>query len=202
MAADRPNNAVHAVRRAERAGIAQTLSLPHGVDRIEALGRHAVLVGTAGKDLHFTSLRLNGEASIPHRYTRENAARGETRSHGFFYKADSGNHGATNATEAGIIGLPIVGAGRAGSRQLTEGSASVMFLRNDALMLSEMGELSAKPEAARNDNCKASCVDWYGNARPLFLKNRVFALMGYEIVEGRIAGDGIGEMRRINFAPK
>ena len=77
-----------------------------------------------------------------------------------------------------------------------------MFLRNDALMLGEMGELSAQPGNARNDNCKASCVDWYGNARPLFLKNRVFALMGYEIVEGRIAGDGIGEMRRISFAPK
>jgi hypothetical protein len=190
---DRPGNAVHAVRWADASSTIQTLSLPHGVDRIEALGRHAVLVGTGGKDLHFSSLRLNGEASIPHRYTRENAAQGETRSHGFFYKPDS--------TDSGIIGLPIVGAGRAGSRQLKEGSASVMFLRNDALMLGEIGELTAKAEA-RNDNCKASCVDWYGNARPLFLKSRVFALMGYEIVEGRVAGDGISEVRRISFAPK
>ncbi len=197
MATEGPRNAVHAVRWADASATIQTLSLPHSVDRIEALGRHAVLVGTAGKDLHFSSLRLNGEASIPHRYTRANAAQGETRSHGFFYKPDAGNN-----ADSGIIGLPIVGAGRPGSRQLTEGSASVMFLRNDALMVGEMGELSARPESARNDNCKASCVDWYGNARPLFLKNRVFALMGYEIVEGKISGNEIGAVRRINFAPK
>ncbi|MEO8385789.1 MAG: hypothetical protein ABI583_11140 [Betaproteobacteria bacterium] len=29
-----------------------------------------------------------------------------------------------------------------------------------------------------------------------------FVFMGYEIVEGRIAADGIGEVRRISFAPK
>ena len=29
-----------------------------------------------------------------------------------------------------------------------------------------------------------SCVDWYGNSRPLFIRDRIFALMGYEIVEG------------------
>ena len=88
-----------------------------------------------------------------------------------------------------------------GSRQLREGSAAVAFLRNDALMLSEMGELSARPVANMNDNCRASCVDWYGNARPLFLRNRVFALMGYEIVEGKISAGVIEETRRVSFAP-
>ena len=44
-------------------------------------------------------------------------------------------------------------------------------------------------------------MDWYGNARPVFLNNRVFALMGYEIVEGRVAGSQIAEVQRINFAP-
>jgi hypothetical protein len=47
----------------------------------------------------------------------------------------------------------------------------------------------------------ASCVDWYGNSRPLFLRNRVFALLGYEIVEGEMSGRGITETRRISFAP-
>jgi hypothetical protein len=48
-------------------------------------------------------------------------------------------------------------------------------------------------------------VDWYGNARPLFLGERIFALMGYELVEGRLggtrAGERIEERRRISFAP-
>ena len=47
----------HALRYAER-DEAQTLTLAHGVERIEALGRDAVLVGNAGADLHFSSLRL------------------------------------------------------------------------------------------------------------------------------------------------
>ena len=50
-----------------------------------------------------------------------------------------------------------------------------------------------------------SCVDWYGNARPIFLGGRVFALLGYELVEGRLSGSGpreqIEERRRVSFAP-
>ena len=57
------------------------------------------------------------------------------------------------------------------------------------------------PTHPANDACKASCVDWYGNSRPLFLRNRVFALLGYEIVEGSLNGAGISEIRRISFAP-
>ena len=67
----------------------------------------------------------------------------------------------------------------------------------------------------RDDGCKASCVDWYGNARPIFLGDRVLALMGYEIVEGRLQAGGwrfdeptgapapeqIVERRRVSFAP-
>ncbi len=185
-------NALHALKWAEN-GTMQSLSIPHGVDRIEAMGRNAIVIGTAGKDLLFSSVRLGDDVTIPNRFTRGNAAQGETRSHGFFYKPES--------EEAGIVGLPVVGPGRPGSRRLREGSAAVAFLRNDALMLSEMGELSAKPVANMNDNCRASCVDWYGNARPLFLRSRVFALMGYEIVEGKIAAGGIEEARRVSFGP-
>jgi len=36
------------------------------------------------------------------------------------------------------------------------------------------------------DGCQASCVDWYGNSRPIFVGSRTFALMGYELVEGRV----------------
>ena len=185
--------ALHALRWADK-GTVQTLSLPHGVDRIEAMGRNAIVVGTAGKDLSFSSVRLADDASIPYRYTRADAAQGETRTHGFFYKPEG--------DETGIVGLPIVGAGRPGYKQLREGSAAVAFLRNDALALRELGDLVSKPLANENDNCRASCVDWYGNARPLFLRNRVFALMGYEIVEGRLDGRGIEELRRADFRPR
>jgi hypothetical protein len=183
---------VYAVRYADRAP-AQEIALAHGVDRIEALGANAVVIGSDGRDLHFTSLRLAATAVAQDRYTRQNAAQGETRSHGFYYKPDGG--------DGGLVGLPIVGGGRAGARQLRENSAAVLFLRNQSLRLTELGALDSQAAASANDGCRASCVDWYGNARPLFIGNRVFALMGYEIVEGRVAGNGIAEVQRINFAP-
>jgi hypothetical protein len=177
-----------AVRYA-RPEAAHEIALVHGVDRIEALGNDALLVGSDGRDLHFTGLRLGHVPSAAGRYTRLNTSQGETRSHGFFY----------NAAE-GLLGLPIIGPGKAASRQLRRESASVLFLSNQKLNLSEIGTLESRP-AGNNDNCRASCVDWYGNSRPLFLKGRVFALMGYELVEGELRGRRIEELRRVDFAP-
>ena len=173
-------------------GYAYDLPLDHGVDRIEQLGRDAIAIGANGKDLHFTSLRLGRTPFTADTYVRANASQGETRSHGFFYKS--------NTPYEGIIGLPIIGGGQPTMRhQLRHNSASVLFLRNEGLTLSEIGALDSRP-ASTSDNCRASCVDWYGNSRPLFVQNRVFALMGYEIVEGRIAGDRISEVGRIDYA--
>ncbi len=187
------NSQVYAVRYADKAG-AQEVPLAHGVDRIEAMGANAVVIGTDGQDLHFTSLKLAAQATPADRYTRKDAAQGETRSHGFFYKPDSENDG--------MVGLPVVGAGQSGARQLRNTSAAILFLKNQSLRLSEIGALDATPATGNlNDGCRASCVDWYGNSRPLFIGGRVFALMGYELVEGRVAGGKIGEVQRINYAP-
>jgi hypothetical protein len=100
-----------------------------------------------------------------------------------------------------LLGLPIRGEGRAGYEHLFEGSASILFLRNESLGLKEVGELTAHTEKAVNDGCRASCVDWYGNARPLFVRGRVFALLGYELVEGNLLNGHIRETRRVNYAP-
>ncbi len=65
-----------------------------------------------------------------------------------------------------------------------------------------IGELVAQFDKAVDDLCRASCTDWYGNARPLFLRGRVFALLGYELVEGRLDQGRMSELRRINYAPQ
>jgi hypothetical protein len=174
-------------------GETNQLSLKHGVDRIEALGSDAVVVGTRGKDLYFTSIDLSGQPDVADEYRRKDASQGETRSHGFFYKA--------NGPRDGILGLPIMEAGKPGYANLREGSASVLYLRNNGLRLDELGYLSASRNASNDDSCKASCVDWYGNARPIFLRGRMFALLGYELVEGRLDDGGIREVRRTSFAP-
>ena len=176
-----------------KTGNSHQMTLPHGVDRIEQMGSDAVIVGTDGENLHFTSVRLGQWPEIVARYTRKDAAQGELRSHGFFYKPDGAN--------TGMLGLPISVPGRAGFRHLFEDSAAILYLRNDSLQFREVGELGSQPEKAIDDACRASCVDWYGNARPLFLRGRVFALLGYEIVEGAIDDGRMKELRRINYAP-
>jgi hypothetical protein len=44
-----------------------------------------------------------------------------------------------------------------------------------------------------------SCVDWYGNARPIFIGSRIFAVTGTEIIEGRLAEGKVVEVRRVNL---
>jgi hypothetical protein len=169
------------------------MQLKHGVDRIEQMGRDAVVVGTNGSDLYFSPVRLGDTPRVRESYARKNASQGELRSHGFFYKPDG--------RDSGLLGLPIARQGRAGYRHLVEDSAAILFLRNNNLNFDEIGELAAE-NTSTNDACKASCVDWYGNARPLFIRNRVFALLGYEIVEGNFSDNRIRETRRINYSPR
>ena len=86
------------------------------------------------------------------------------------------------------------------------GSAAVLYLRQRDLAFTRARPAAKRRPARRATTaCKASCVDWYGNARPIFLGDRVFALLGYELVEGQLAGERwqerIEERRRISFAP-
>ena len=121
-------------------------------------------------------------------YKKAGAAQSESRSHGFFYKAENAGKG--------IIGLPVVGYNNG------QQSAAMTFLANQSLHLSPIGDLTAQDKVG-NDNCVASCVDWYGNSRPIFYKGRIFALMGYEIVEGMQNTKGqIVEKQRVNFKPQ
>ena len=97
--------------------------------------------------------------------------------------------------------MPVARAARPAWRHLVESSAAILFLRRANRKFSGLGELNAEEARVVDDGCKASCVDWYGNARPIFLRGRVFALMGYEIVEGELGERSIRELRRFNFAP-
>ena len=85
-----------------------------------------------------------------------------------------------------MVGLPVIRAGQGGYRQLWDEPAGMLYLRNNSLNLAPVGSLATRPGIGKDDGCRASSTDWYGNARPIFLRNHVFALMGYELVEGRL----------------
>ena len=178
-----------------RGGAAVTLRLPHSIDRIEALGPDALVAGGSGADLMLTSVELGAAPRVGDRHVRPNASEAETRSHAFFFKPDA------PGSASGLMGLPVSRSARAAAGQLVENSAAVVFLRRAERAFSPLGELEARPFRRSDDGCRASCMDWYGNARPIFMGQRVFALMGYELVEGTVRDGAVREVERVDFRP-
>lgn len=177
-------------------GSPSVFDMPGGVGRIEQIGQDALVVGS-DDGATFTTIDLSSAETpaIGSTFVQPGARESETRSHAFFYRADSAD-GAS-----GVLGLPTLRNVQAdGGRWLT--AEDMLFLRRQNRALSDFGQLAATPSGPPNDGCQASCVDWYGNARPIFLRGRVFALMGYEIVEGDESGARIREIRRVNYAPQ
>lgn len=176
--------------RIDRPDPPRALRVGHEIDRVDAMGKAGLVVGMRGDDLVFTALRLDESAAIASQYVQPDAEQGDDRTHGFFYRP--------TGDEEGMLGLPVV---RYTEDNEESEAASVIYLRNRALRLRGMGSLDSRPPTGSDDACKVSCVDWYGNARPIFIGDRVFALMGYELIEGRVQGDRIIERRRVSFQP-
>ena len=156
------------------------LGLPHGVDRLDAIGADAIAIGSGRGALGFSAIDLAGTPRIADTFLLPNAREGETRSHAFFFRPDPDSRDGS-----GLLGLPVARfLDRRGQPQ--GNSAGILFLNRRGGKLSEAGALNGSTVAGSNadDGCQASCADWYGNARPIFIGDRIFALLGYELVEG------------------
>ena len=172
--------------------VTKKLDLGHSVERIESLGSGAMVIGASNSDLHFSAIDLENDTVVKaDGFVRNNAVQGESRSHGFFFKK--------TAAGQGVLGLPIRIGGNSWDH-LWNGSAEIQFLSvKTGLQLHNLGTLASSAMGETDDSCVVSCVDWYGNARPIFYSGRTFALMGYELVEGTVTEDSIDEIGRINF---
>jgi len=181
-----------------RGGATLQLPVSHDIDRIEPMGSDAVVIGGAGADLVFSSVDLGrGAPRIGDTFTQVQASEGESRSHGFFFQPDA----ATADGASGVLGLPIARPAAPAYSELFDTSAAMVFVRRQDRKLRPFGEIAASRTGAVDDRCQASCVDWYGNARPIFIGKRTFALLGYELVEGALGTGGVKEIGRVNFAP-
>lgn len=180
-----------------RGGPVTTLNLAHAVERIELLGRDALVVGGGDRGaLGFSAIELAGRPRVGNLYLHPAASEGETRSHAYFFRPDSGSDGAS-----GLLGLPVARQVDPAYRRFFGSAAAMLFLRRDNRAFTPAGELGAQVRGVVDDGCVASCVDWYGNARPIFMRGRIFALLGYELVEGSFEGGRIREIGRLNYAP-
>lgn len=170
------------------------VALPHAVERLDAIGPDAIVIGQGTGYLGFSAIDLSATPALASQYRLPDASQGESRSQAFFFKPDAGDRSGLS----GLLGLPV-GRQVRGARGF-DASAAVVFLRRQGRALGPNGELAALQRGARDDGCRASCVDWYGNARPIFRGDRIFALLGYELVEGRAGMGSMSEVGRVDMA--
>jgi beta propeller domain-containing protein len=181
-----------------RGGPVAQLPVGHAVDRIELIGSDALAVGGTPRGLGFTAVELDAPGPrVGSVYVHPDSAEGETRSHAFFFSPDPDSPDGASGT----AGLPVARRADPALARFFGSSAAMVFLRREQRTLAPAGELAARTEGVADDGCQASCVDWYGNARPIFLRGRTFALLGYELVEGELVRGRIREVARISFAP-
>ena len=173
------------------------------VGRIEVMGEDAMVTSEDSGALIFTTVDLGGSRPrISDQYVLEDGEESESRSHAFFFQPDRDS--PTGAQ--GVLGLPVLKeTGESPDerfRYSDDRLGTVVYLRRGDSRVRPLGSLEATPGISMvDDGCVASCVDWYGDARPIFLNGRVFALLGYELVEGRESGGRMRELRRIDMTP-
>ena len=174
-------------------GASAQFELGGRISRIEVMGRDAVAV-SQDEGLVFSTIDLSGEAPRLHsQVTLEGLSESESRSQAFFYRPDP----ESADLREGLLGLPVMFRG--GGYQA---GADMVFLRRTEGALERFGRLQSRlTRSGSRDGCLVSCTDWYGNARPIFLRDRIFALLGYELVEGEAGDKRIEEIGRVDFTP-
>ncbi|MEM9071705.1 MAG: beta-propeller domain-containing protein [Myxococcota bacterium] len=136
---------------------------PARVDPIEG----GVLVTLRGDGVEYLSVDLQSAPRAHEQRRLVGASGAETRTHGFFF--------LPRAPGTGTFGVPIV---RSSGRQ-DAGRAAIAFFDMDGFQTTLAGTIFSNGTEVP---CTQSCVDWYGNARPVFWGGRIFALMGSEFV--------------------
>lgn len=179
------------------------LPVRHTVLRAERAGDDIVLTGYHDlTGLKVTLIDLGDRPRIASSITLDGRFESEGRSHAF--------NSLIEADGSGLMGLPTVRhEGRSSRAEWRSSASDLSFLTVDARgRLAPIGELERRFDYDEDDDedgipgyaCEVSCVDWYGNSRPIFTDGRVFALTGTEMIEGRIYDGAIHEVQRINIA--
>jgi hypothetical protein len=175
---------------------AHELTLPHSVTRIELFGDHAMTFGyLPGSDFGVSSVALRRKPRIADTQVMPGIVESEGRSHAFNARVED--------DDSGLFGLPTMDVAQPHGFW-HERPVDVQFFTATAdLQLDSASHLAGEPRNARESTsyqCQVSCYDWYGNARPIFFRGRIFALIGLELIEGQLINGRIGETARVNLA--
>jgi hypothetical protein len=186
-------------------GAVRRLPVGHTVIRAERAGDDFVLTGYRDQSgLVVTLIGLDGRPRIASQVELEGRFESEGRSHAF--------NSLIEPDGSGLMGLPTISRETWSNRAAWRSTASdLSYLRVDrARRLQPVGELKRRFDYAGRDGDdedgipgyegEVSCIDWYGNSRPIFTDGRIFALTGTELIEGRLGAREIAEVQRLNLA--
>jgi len=176
------------------------IPLEHTMIRAEQAGNDLVVTGYRDREgLVVTLIDLDARPSIASSVQLARRFESEGRSHAF--------NSLIEEDGSGVMGLPTIGRESGSSRAVwRSGASDLSFLEVDRRgRLRAVGELryasgNAALRGTAGYSCEVSCIDWYGNSRPIFTDGRIFALTGTELIEGRIFEDEILETQRLNLA--
>ncbi len=177
---------------------AQVIDLPHNIIRTERVGNDMMVNGYHDDSgLNMTLVGLGKSAQVTSTLFLDKRYESEGRSHAF---------NATLAADgSGLIGIPTVTAEWESGRYVWRSDSSdISFVTKAPLgKLDSAGALAATPKdkvATHPDyRCEVSCIDWYGNSRPIFTGGRIFGLMGTALVEAEMAEGKVREKARIDL---
>jgi hypothetical protein len=175
----------------------------HTVIRAEQAGNDIVVTGYRDRrGLIVTLIDLDGRPRVASQVQLPQRFEAEGRSHAF--------NSLIEQDGSGVMGLPTVMREGRSSRAAWRSSASdLSYLTVDRRgRLRPVGELERRFEYSDDEgsggvagySCEVSCIDWYGNSRPIFTDGRVFGLTGTELIEGNIWNGEIHEVQRLNIA--
>ncbi|MFN4023963.1 MAG: beta-propeller domain-containing protein [Hyphomonas sp.] len=176
-----------------------TLELPHDVIRAERAGPYMALTGYHDHTgLSLSLIDLRGEPRLSGSLVLKDRFESENRSHAFNSRIDGSGEG--------LIGLPTIPKSTDAARWWWWSQSSDMTYvaaaadgSLSAAGLLEATRLDPAEASATGYVCEVSCVDWYGNARPIFTGGRLLALLNSELVEGELKEGTVSELRRIDL---
>jgi len=178
------------------------IAVRHTVIRAEQVGSDIVLTGYRdGGGLVVSLIDLDGAPRLASQTRLDGRYESEGRSHAF--------NSLVERDGSGLMGLPTVPRVEESGRYWWRSRASdLSYLEFDADGgVSPLGELARRFEYSDDGeggvpgySCEVSCVDWYGNSRPIFTDGRIFGLSGTELIEGRVERGRIREVQRLNIA--
>ena len=164
---------------------AQTLPLGHSVARLELVGEDVVVTGYRDDSgLSISFLKMDDTPRISDRLFLASRYETEKRSHAFNY--------AANTDGTAIMGLPTsLQEDDSGRYVYWSDRSDLSFVTVTAEgKLSDAGALigtsEEDSEVHEDYDCEVSCIDWYGNARPIFTADQIFGLMDTKLVEAEL----------------